>query len=596
MASIVLDDKTNRLKIGGGTWSGVTIERFFENGAIWPAFAIDDNGDTGTYGTLSISFLGTSISFFGNTPSAKASQNIFVSIDGGIPYSTSYGDPSPPTALQWYQSPLLSDSTHTIDITHLAGTSVDYMVITAGQNTPLSGETLIVDDSDSAIAYEGKWVTNVGRYTSRDNPRQGLPYGNGTHQASTSGSSATFRFAGTAISIYSVFDWSKLGSLIVLYTLDGSTTSKTYAVSSSMDEFTSGLTQRENTLMFSSNSLSPGPHTLKMEVKESSNQIFALDYILYSPSFNTLATKPDLPPVVAPTRGTPSPSTPTPGSPTQSTVSPGVSSGSLTGSNTRPTSTLTGSDTGLNASANTSHSRPVGAIVGGVIGGIALLGFFLAFFLCRKRISKQFSSALAPPVDMSSRRPDPLSIEPFTAMSTNATAGSTAPLPGGFGTFSPVRKPGRPGLTMHSYRSHSRMGSSPPTFSVFTPPMSQHKSSHSLSSSGLGPLPALTPVRREYYQEQDGGNVTNSSTLPPGGLLRSRMQRLQNLVLELNRTIVEEGEGARVAELRGRIAELTREDVADIGGGGGGGAREMEERWQSVATILIPPPYEPRRA
>jgi len=45
-------------------------------------------------------------------------------------------------------------------------------------------------------------------------------------------------------------------------------------------------------------------------------------------------------------------------------------------------------------------------------------------------------------------------------------------------------------------------------------------------------------------------------------MFRNRMQRLQDLVLELNRAISEnDEESSCVSELRGRIAELTREDA-----------------------------------
>lgn len=69
---------------------------------------------------------------------------------------------------------------------------------------------------------------------------------------------------------------------------------------------------------------------------------------------------------------------------------------------------------------------------------------------------------------------------------------------------------------------------------------------------------------------------------------RNRMQRLEELVLELNREIASGGDNtSRVAELRGRIAELTRQD-AEITRGAGI-ARE------STIGSVAPPAYEPRR-
>lgn len=136
------------------------------------------------------------MAFFGNTPNANASQSIMVSIDGGRPYKTTYMDPAPPSSRQWYKSPTLSDATHNITITNIAGTSVDFIVTTAGQSTPLAGQKLVVDDGDSSITYNGNWGKNGNTYTSCDNPVTGLPYGNSTHQTTTSGASATFQFSG----------------------------------------------------------------------------------------------------------------------------------------------------------------------------------------------------------------------------------------------------------------------------------------------------------------------------------------------------------------------------------------------------------------
>lgn len=122
-----------------------------------------------------------------------------VSIDGGTPFNTSYMDPAPPSSRQWYRSPILSDSSalHNITINHIAGTSVDLIVTTAGQSTPLSGEKLIVDDDDLAsIKYDGDWTQNGALFTANDDPKTGLPYGNSTHDTTTPGASATFQFSG----------------------------------------------------------------------------------------------------------------------------------------------------------------------------------------------------------------------------------------------------------------------------------------------------------------------------------------------------------------------------------------------------------------
>ncbi|KAG6916047.1 hypothetical protein DXG01_008671 [Tephrocybe rancida] len=79
---------------------------------------------------------------------------------------------------------------------------------------------------------------------------------------------------------------------------------------------------------------------------------------------------------------------------------------------------------------------------------------------------------------------------------------------------------------------------------------SQRQSSN---AAGLrSPSGGGTGVRRETDEADDAGS--SNATL-------NRLQRLQDLVSELNREVAERGEGGPyVSELRGRIAELVRED------------------------------------
>jgi len=135
------------------------------------------------------------VAFFGTTPPPQNSQWILVSIDGGPAYNTSYMDPSPPSTRQWYQSPTLPDAVHNITVTHIAGTLVDYAVVTAGPSTNLSTASLMVDDGDSSITYTGNWTQDTNMFTSTNSVAT-FPFGNGTHQTSSTGDSATFHFTG----------------------------------------------------------------------------------------------------------------------------------------------------------------------------------------------------------------------------------------------------------------------------------------------------------------------------------------------------------------------------------------------------------------
>lgn len=97
------------------------------------------------------------------------------------------------------------------------------------------------------------------------------------------------------------------------------------------------------------------------------------------------------------------------------------------------------------------------------------------------------------------------------------------------------------------------------------------------SSAGANTDAVAFPVSTgNYHQERDGGGVnahggsigrsvsgSGSGSRVATALSGTRVQRLQELVSELNREIAGGAEGSAYAsELRGRIAELTREEVA----------------------------------
>ena len=163
---------------------------------------------------------------------------------------------------------------------------------------------------------------------------------------------------GTSVAVYSLFDYSRVGALSVTYTMDGFPLSLSYDTSILAHE--QGVLTVENTLMFSNDSLASGDHTLVLDVTVCNGQTFELDYILYSPSFNTLADKPN-----------------------------------YSGSSTSSTRTLPAPSESGSSQVSTGKSSHVGAIVGGVIGGIAaiLIAFFI--ILCRKRLASRHSSSAA---------------------------------------------------------------------------------------------------------------------------------------------------------------------------------------------------------
>ena len=166
---------------------------------------------------------------------------------------------------------------------------------------------------------------------------------------------------GTSVAVYSLFDYSRIGALSVTYTMDGFPLPLSYDVGASTPAYQQGALTIENTLMFSNGSLTAGDHTLVIDVTICNGQTFELDYILYSPSFNTISDKPNY------------------GSAGSTSTSGSVSSTQTS-----------------QASSSTGKSSPVGAIVGGVIGGIAALLVAVFVILWRKRLANRRSSPPAP--------------------------------------------------------------------------------------------------------------------------------------------------------------------------------------------------------
>ena len=128
-------------------------------------------------------------------------------IDNGAVFNITYDDPSPPTYKQWFQSPKLSDGKHTITVSNLAfGTSIDFAIVNVGNQTPLTGQTIVVDDDNPSILYTSHWSRNTNKFIAGTLP-VGYPYGNSTHRSSTPGDTFTFRFTGALVVIPRNFHW-----------------------------------------------------------------------------------------------------------------------------------------------------------------------------------------------------------------------------------------------------------------------------------------------------------------------------------------------------------------------------------------------------
>ncbi|KAJ3888331.1 hypothetical protein GG344DRAFT_53855 [Lentinula edodes] len=303
-------------------------------------------GNTSTYigtpgGDIIVSFQGTSISFTGNTPSATNSPTWFLAgIDSNTPYNVSFPDVGTQIYTQWYQTPMLPDGLHVVNLSSIV-VDLDYVVITAGSTTPLSGSTIVVDDRSPEIAYTGSgWTTSDAELNFGGSYINGPPLGNTTHRTNNVGDGFVFPFAGNNIDVYGIFEWTATGSIGIDFTLDGETTPSVLFVPTG-----ASVSQPEaaHYQLFSSGNLRTGNHSLIMNITQvDGNQTFVLDYLTYQPSFSSLSSKPNF-----------------------------------------TASALSGSE-------SCSTSLPSPAIIGGVVGGVLGVVLIVAlFFLLRRRRNRQ---------------------------------------------------------------------------------------------------------------------------------------------------------------------------------------------------------------
>lgn len=411
---MILDNTSADFTYGGPQdWTIDEQPYWYGGSSTSPRFA-----NSQIFGSFEVAFEGTSIAFTGNTPAATLSQTITVSIDGGTPYSTSYMDLTPPSYLQWYQSPTLSDGKHVVKVDGVDGTSLDYATITVGEKTPLTGRKIIVDNEDPAIRYSGTWTRTPDEFIPGHIPA-GLPFRNSTHRSTTAGNTITFKFSGTSLAVYGVFSWANLGILGATYTIDGGVSvAGSYPVTTSSPQYIDGVGAISNFLFVTFDNLSTGEHTLVIRLLQCENKAFAFDYITYTPSFANLASMPGF----VPSASTSSGLVPTYGS-TSVSSNAGAS----------PTTSQASQQSALGT-----KKTPVGSIVGGVVG--ALLAFaliaFLFFWLRRRKQQKNSpprlkmakldnSSALS--VDGESLW-DPPTIHPFPVTRTDPSSGASSGL------------------------------------------------------------------------------------------------------------------------------------------------------------------------
>ncbi|KAF5347043.1 hypothetical protein D9758_011635 [Tetrapyrgos nigripes] len=300
----------------------------------------------------------TSFAAFGLTPASSANQTFRMNEN-----TQNYSTPN-------HQGQLFNISVDDESSTSFGFNSditLDYLVVAVTNVTDLAGQTILVDDSSVEIQWNGSWQTNNTDMI-LDGHGTVSPHGNSTHVSSTKGDSFTFNFAGTSIQVFGVIFESS--SFTVQATLDGQP--NTRGISNTLPGMHVPFFSTET-------DLPPGNHTLVFTVQDSKIEIIGavgdavigVDYILYTPSFQTIKDKP---------------------------LFPVADSGSSTTTTAGPSPT----DGGNHESSGSSSKSNTGAVLGGVIGAVALcalviFGLWLRRRKQRKRTLKELSHQVPEP-------------------------------------------------------------------------------------------------------------------------------------------------------------------------------------------------------
>ncbi|KAJ7586485.1 hypothetical protein C8J56DRAFT_1084909 [Mycena floridula] len=241
--------------------------------------------------------------------------------------------------------------THTIDITQLPYIGLDFILVTPGTTTPLSGKTVIVDDDYANIQYVGHWQTSKGQQLQGpwgDDDREPVwAFQNATHETTTPGDYFQFGYTSTNLTLYGVFPWNQPGTYRITVSVDGGT-----ALPFQFSSLAAGASGPQiNFPLFTTGKLDAGDHTILVNLTECDSSTLIVDYIAYEPSFSSWSTMPNV-------------SLPSLGS---------QGSTALPGPTTTPVTT------------SGSKKTPTGAIAGAVVGAWVLLTLLGLFLLWRRK-------------------------------------------------------------------------------------------------------------------------------------------------------------------------------------------------------------------
>ncbi|KAH0578369.1 hypothetical protein H2248_003981 [Termitomyces sp. 'cryptogamus'] len=292
---------------------------------------------------LNVTFSGTSILIYGGNiplhksdtgPLPDSEKNALID---GVPITVTFAQNSGGLL---YKSPEFTEGFHSLDFPNMSNVCIDYMLVTPGNQTEVLGETLLINDNDPSLSYEGDWVRDTPHFLER------MPLENSTMRTDSPGASVSFPFTGTAVSAFGYCEEVKDILNVDVY-LDGVLAPKT-AINSDEARFTI-------VPLFAISGLSGTTHTLKLQLTNNginNNSIrtnLSIDHFTYVPSFRSFAIE------------------------------------RITNIRT----TAPSSEVNFSTPTSPPSTKPSGARLAGLIFGVIGIALFLALLVFRRRIFKR---------------------------------------------------------------------------------------------------------------------------------------------------------------------------------------------------------------
>ncbi|KAH6917864.1 hypothetical protein BKA70DRAFT_1245569 [Coprinopsis sp. MPI-PUGE-AT-0042] len=151
---------------------------------------------------------------------------------------------------------------------------VDYILVTPVEKTNLNGEDLVFDDANVSFNYTGPWTPLIP-----DLPQ--LPFNRTLMSTTQPGSTLSFPFTGSSITVYGAFNRSSVGLVAAEFSVDDSTPSSLVLANQTEPEQPGSWTLHQQYFQYNVTETPQDEHVLHVTVKDASvSQPFYIDYVV----------------------------------------------------------------------------------------------------------------------------------------------------------------------------------------------------------------------------------------------------------------------------------------------------------------------------